>query len=533
MFYSYKNSNIISNILTDALTLARRPLMLEKIDLDKKFPKDKFKEIIPQMELKLGELQRIARDLKIPIMLVFEGWETAGKGTQINRLIMPLDPRGFSVFPVNPPTDEEKLRPFLWRFWVRTPAKGRIVIFEKSWYGRVLSDRVDDLVGRREWERAYDEIKAFERQLADDGTVIIKFFFHIDKKEQRKRFKKMEEDPATAWRISKEDWRHHKNYDKFLEAYDDMLAKTDTDYAPWHIIEAHDERFAQVKIFSTVTETLLNLFAKIEKNISAQKPAASVEKSTVTIEQLNSSILDKIDLSVALSKDEYIKTLNSLQKKVREIEHQIYIERMPVVILYEGWDAAGKGGNIKRLTETLDPRGYEVIPIAAPNDIEKSHHYLWRFWKAFPKAGHITIFDRTWYGRVLVERVEGFCGESDWKRAYKEINEMEEQFASFGSVVIKFWLQIDKDEQLRRFEERQRTPHKMWKITEEDWRNREKWDRYKEAIDEMLFRTSSSVAPWTIVESNNKYHARIKALKTVVESVADSLKNKKRKAGYK
>lgn len=212
-----------------------------------------------------------------------------------------------------------------------------------------------------------------------------------------------------------------------------------------------------------------------------------------------------------------------MQNRVRDLEHEIYLRRMPVVIIFEGWDAAGKGGNIKRLTAPLDPRGYEVAPIGAPNDIEKAHHYLWRFWSKIPKGGHICIFDRSWYGRVMVERVEGFCSQEEWKRAYREINEMEEQWIHFGATVIKFWLQIDKEEQMRRFEERQQIAYKQWKITNEDWRNREKWDVYKEAVDEMLFRTSTNHAPWTIVESNCKLYGRIKVLETVIREIENKL----------
>lgn len=497
--------------------------MLEKIDLAKKIEKDKYKELISEMEIKIGELQRKARELKIPVIILFEGWDAAGKGTQINKLILPLDPRGFNVYPINPPNEEEKLRPFLWRFWVRTPQCGRIAIFDRSWYGRVLVERVDKIVSKPTWQRAYEEIKSFERQLADDGCVIIKLFLHIDKKEQKKRFDKIEENPATSWKVTKIDWKHHKEYEKYLNAYEDMFAKTDTDYAPWHIIESNDIRFAQVKIFKVVIESLEKKISEIENKKTDSKKIKS-HKAIIALDNINSSVLEKVDLSSSLSKENYEEELDKCHKKIWDLEHQIYLQRIPLVIVYEGWDACGKGGNIKRLTQHLDPRGYEVIPIAAPNDIEKSHHYLWRFWKAFPKAGHITIFDRSWYGRVLVERIEGFCSDEDWKRAYKEINEMEEKWVNFGAVVVKFWLHISKDEQLRRFQERQKVVNKQWKITDEDWRNREKWDAYKEAIDEMLFRTSSIYAPWTIVESNNKYYARIKALKTIIDTVSKKIK---------
>lgn len=494
--------------------------MLEQIDLSKTIGKQEYKTLIAELEIQLGELQRQARALQIPVIIVFEGWDAAGKGTLINKLLLTLDPRGFQVNPINPPNEEERLRPFLWRFWVKTPSWKKIGIFDRSWYGRLMVERVQKIVKRSVWSNAFHEIKSFEKQLVDGGAVIIKFFLHITKKEQKKRFKKLENNPVTAWKVSAEDWKHHRKYKKYLVAIEEMLEKTDSGFAPWHIIEAHDRRFAKVKVFRTVVDMLEKC---IHERQNQTQPNISTEHPRIELNKMSSSILDKVDLSVSVSREQYEKELKKYQKRIRELEHEVYIKRLPVVIVYEGSDAAGKGGNIKRLVRGMDPRGYEVIPIAAPNDIEKAHHYLWRFWQEIPKAGHIAIFDRSWYGRVLVERVEGFCAEEEWKRAYREINEMEEQLTNFGTVVIKFWVQIDEDEQLKRFKARQDDSHKNWKITDEDWRNREKWDQYKMAVDEMLFRTSTSYAPWTIVESNCKWYARIKALKTVIKAVEKQL----------
>jgi polyphosphate:AMP phosphotransferase len=452
---------------------------------------------------------------------VFEGWDAAGKGTMINQLILPLDPRGFKVHSTLAPNEEGALRPFLWRFWSTTPARGRIAIYDRSWYRSVLVDRVEKTTHGRSLQQAYEDIRSFERQLADDGNIIIKFFLHISKKEQKKRFKKLLENKATQWRVNSGDLKRHKQYKKYVEAIEDMLAETDSDYAPWTVVEAHDHRFASLKILTTILDA-------VEEKLSRVAPAKPTEaKKAKPATQLpkifTRSILDNVDLSLKLSRDEYRKKLDEKQDLLRELEHKIYIKCVPVVIVYEGWDAAGKGGNMRRLTQTLDPRGYEVAPIAAPNDVEKAHHYLWRFWTQMPKAGHITIFDRSWYGRVLVERVEGFCSESEWKRAYREINEMEQHMVHFGAALVKFWLHIGKDEQLRRFKERQDTEHKRWKITDEDWRNREKWDKYKAAVEEMISRTSTAYAPWTIVEANDKLYARIKALDTVINAIQKQL----------
>lgn len=488
--------------------------MLEKVDLSKKIEKQEYKKIMSGLELKIGELQREAKELKIPVIIVFEGCDAAGKGTLINKLLLPLDPRGTNVYSTLAANEEEELRPFLWRFWTKTPANGRIALFDRSWYRRVLTERVDKLVEKKEWKKAYDEIKSFERQLADSGNVIIKFFLHISKNEQKKRLKKLEKNKTTSWRVTKQDWQRHKQYKKLLQASNEMIEKTDASHAPWTIVEAHDRRFATVKIFKTIIEAIDGKIKEKKKTESKGKVISPSWK--IELKSLDSSILDKVDFTKSMSRDEYKKKLEKHQDRIREIEHQIYTKRLPIIILYEGWDAAGKGGNIRRLTRNMDPRGYVVIPVAAPNDVEKSHHYLWRFWNAIPKGGHIAIFDRTWYGRVLVERIEGFCTEQAWKRAYKEINEMEEHLVNAGTILVKFWIHISKDEQLRRFNERKKTPHKQWKITAEDWRNRERWAETKEAVDEMLFRTSTTYAPWTIVESNCKLYARIKTLKTVI-----------------
>ena len=491
--------------------------MLEKVNLSQKTSKEDYRNTISELETKLGSLLRRARDLKIPLIVAFEGWGAAGKSTVINRLILSMDPRQFKVDLTKAPNEEERLRPFLWRFWVKTPELGRTVVFDQCWYRRVLSERVDRVVKKPAWSRAYGEINSFERQLVDGGTVIVKFYFHISKKEQKKRFEKLQRNPVTALRVTKEYRKQHKQYRKYVQATEDMLAKTDTAVAPWTIVPAHDRRFATVKVFRTVIGFLEQKIKTIEEK-SPPRDAAYFQSPSPT-----SSVLDEADLSLSLTRIEYEKELKRCQNRLIELEYQALAKTIPVVIVYEGWDASGKGGNIRRLAQAMDPRGYEVIPIAAPTGEENSHPYLWRFWKRFPRAGHIAIFDRSWYGRVLVERVEGFAMPAEWRRAYKEINEMEEQWVNFGSVLIKFWIHIDQDEQLKRFRERQENPFKKWKITDEDWRNREKWADYQSAVDEMLRRTSTTYAPWTILEGNCKLHARIKALRTVQAALEDRL----------
>lgn len=494
--------------------------MLEQINLNKQMKKKESKELHDQLAMELADLQREAKCLNIPVMIIFEGWGASGKGTLINELIHPMDPRGFKVFATQKESEDERLRPYLWSFWIRTPAKGRIHVFDRSWYDRILKKYVDQQLSLEKVIDTYNEILSFEEQLSVDGTLIIKFFLHISQKEQKRRFKKLEESKETTWRVTEKDWEHNGHYDDILRAYDHMLEKTDTAYAPWTIVESTDREYAALKIMSTVINRLKERTQDVSHPKVQMKKTADIQNES---NPFKTSVLAEVDLSKILTREVYHKKLKELQKRIFVLHSDCYKKRVPIVLAFEGWDAGGKGGAIKRVTENLDPRGYEVIPTASPNDIEKAHHYLWRFWNNLPKAGHFAIFDRTWYGRVMVERIEGFCTNAEWQRAYKEINQMEEQLANAGTIVLKFWMNIDKDEQERRFNERMNNPEKQWKITDEDWRNREKWDQYLEAVDEMIVRTSTAHAPWIIVEGNCKYYARIKVLETVVKALEERL----------
>ena len=519
--------------------------MLEKVDLQKTVDKETYRQVSEELGERLGLLQRRCKAEKIPVIIVFEGLGAAGKGVQINRLIQALDPRGFDVYASSRSTEEEAMRPFLWRFWTRTPEKGRIAVFDRSWYRRVQIDRFDGITKKSELPEAYRDICSFEKQLTDDGTVIIKLFLLISQKEQKHRFKRLEDSSETAWRVTEGDWRRNHEYDQYLRINEEMIEKTDTGYAPWNIIEATDKNYATLKIIRCVTEKLEQALAtyranqaKAEADQNAEKHAGQTKtEPTSTTGELTSiepktdwgyenGILSGVDLTRTMDRDTYKQKIDQLQKRLEILHSEIYRLRIPVVLGFEGWDAGGKGGAIRRLTSHLDPRGYQVCPTSAPSDTEKRHHYLWRFWNRMPKEGHIAVFDRTWYGRVMVERIEGFCTEEEWRRAYQEINEMEAHLVSSGAVVLKFWLHIDKDEQERRFRERMENPEKQWKITDEDWRNREKWDQYELAVNEMLVRTSTTYAPWIVVEGNCKYYARVKVLETVVEALEKKIQEK-------
>lgn len=369
--------------------------MLEKIDINKSMKKDEYKKLIEKLSVKLAYLQRECKSLNIPVMIVFEGWGASGKGTLINKLIAPLDPRGFKVVTIQDENEDEKLRPYLWRFWNKTPEKGRITIFDRSWYKRVLTDRIDGITTEKQMKHAYENIINFEEQLIVDGMVIIKLFLHISKKEQTKRFKKLEESSKTAWRVTKKDWERNKKYDEYLKINDEMLEKTDTHLAPWTIIEAMDREYAEAKIIDTVVKMLQNAVDD-KKEKDKLKEKVSIKPSFKDMQediQFNNGVLNGIDLTLKLEKDEYKEKLKKLQSKLALLHSEMYKKRIPVICAFEGFDASGKGGAIKRLTQNIDPRGYEVIPTASPNDIEKAHHYLWRFWSKMPKAGHLAIFD--------------------------------------------------------------------------------------------------------------------------------------------
>ncbi|WP_432627607.1 phosphate--AMP phosphotransferase [Brotaphodocola sp.] len=517
--------------------------MLEKIDLYRSVEKAVYRQEHEEYQERLGAVQRRLKEAGIPVIILFEGLGAAGKGVQINRLIQALDPRGFDVYASSRPTEEEAMRPFLWRFWTRTPEKGRIAVFDRSWYRRVQIDRFDGITKKSELPEAYRDICSFEKQLTDDGAVIIKLFLLISQKEQKHRFKRLEDSEETSWRVTEGDWRRNREYDAYLKINEEMIEKTDTGYAPWNIIEATDKNYATLKIIRCVTETLEQALeahgAHGDKNCvkaapgdtsdTAEKEADEEKAETGFDQRYQNGVLSGVDLTKTLDRDTYKQKIDQLQKRLEILHSEIYRLRIPVVLGFEGWDAAGKGGAIRRLTSHLDPRGYQVCPTAAPNDIEKRHHYLWRFWNHMPKEGHIAVFDRTWYGRVMVERIEGFCTQEEWRRAYQEINEMEAHLVSSGAVVLKFWLHIDKDEQERRFRERMENPDKQWKITDEDWRNREKWDQYELAVNEMLVRTSTTYAPWIVVEGNSKYYARVKVLETVVEALERKIREVKEK----
>ena len=485
--------------------------MLKKFAKAAKPTKEEIEERMEAEQAKLAANQMRIRQAKVPVMVIFEGWGSAGKGGVLSRVIKDMDPRFFAVATLDAkPTEEERLHPFLWRYMVEIPEEGKFKFFDTCWMEEVTRGVASETLDRAGYHRRIDSINMAERQLVDNGYLVMKFFFHISQAEQRRRLDALSADENTSWRVDEDDYHENDNYEQYLHIYDRYLRDTNRSSAPWYIIDAKNRKWATLQVLE-----FLNM--GIDVAIHNRGIAAPLRQNVFPL--MRTVPLAEIPLDQSMEYEEYREELKALRTRLAELHNIVYRKRIPVIIAYEGWDAAGKGGNIKRITSALDPRGYEVHPIASPEPHEKARLYLWRFWNHLPKDGHIAIFDRTWYGRVMVERLEGFCSENDWQRAYNEINEFENELVEDGAVIIKFWVQIDADTQLARFTDRQNTPEKQWKITDEDWRNREKWDQYEGAINEMIRRTSTTFAPWHVLESNDKRYARIKALRIVVETI--------------
>lgn len=502
--------------------------MLEKADLKKKMDKEEFKEKIGLLREKLAALDGPIKENALPVIILFEGWEGAGKGSVISKLILNFDPRWFTMVNTQPPTQPELREPVMWRHWLTIPEAGQLSVMDRSWYQEVSTLRIENSTDELTNVRHMNEINNFERGLTDNGYLIIKFFLHISQKEQRARMDRLLKNKSTRWRVSERDERSCRQYDQYYDAYEQMLEYTNTPNAPWHVVPGMDERTCLYQVFDTVSTAIQTALAlKKEKDAAAKQESRIIMPGQYHFMPVKK--LSETDLSKAISEEEYRLEIKKEQDKLSRLHNKLYLKKIPVIIAYEGWDAAGKGGNIKRVSEALDPRGYEVMPIAAPSGEEKNRHYLWRFWKRLPKDGHVAIFDRTWYGRVIVERIEGFCAPADWQRAYGEINDFERQLYDWGAIVLKFWIHIDSEEQLRRFQERQETPSKQWKITDEDWRNREKWKQYEEAVDDMMQYTSTDFAPWHVIEGNDKKYARVQTLKLINRAIEERLSETKKR----
>lgn len=490
--------------------------MFETAELGRKISKEDYEPQVEAFRTELLKAQFAIQKTNSPVLILIGGVEGAGKGELINELTQWLDVRGVEVQHFQRPSDEAEERPEYWRYWMSLPPRGRIAIYYGSWYTRPIIERVERRRKRAEFELDLQRIMELERMLAEDHALVLKFWLHIPKDEQRRRFKALDGKKTTRWRVTHKDWQYHDLYERFAEVSETAIRETDSGLAPWHLIEATDARYRNLAVGRLILEAFQRRLAEL-----AAPPAARPTPSGPSAPAIG-SILDKVEVDRTAT-DAHPLRLERAQERLARLTWKAERARRSTVVVFEGWDAAGKGGAIRRISSVVDARLRRVISVAAPTDEERARHYLWRFWRHLPRGGNVTIYDRSWYGRVLVERVEGFAREEEWKRAYLEINEFEEQLVESGILVVKFFLHISKDEQARRFKEREQITYKQHKITEEDWRNRSKWDEYEAAINEMVARTSTSHAPWTLVPGNDKRVARVEVLETLVQRLEKAL----------
>ena len=502
--------------------------MFEAAEVGRKLEKEVYKTQVPILRSELLDVQQDLLRAPFSVIVLFAGVDAAGKSETASLLNEWMDPHWIITRGYTDPSDEELERPRLWRYWRDLPPHGRIAQFLSAWYSSPIRHRVAKRITTAEFDVLLDEIVAFEHALSDDGTVIVKFWMHLGKAAQKKRFKAWEKDPLRRWRVSKDSWQHWRMFDKFVAAADRAIRRTSTDHAPWQIVEGEDERYRSVAVGTALRDAIRRGLARVpaRHRTTTPKTRGATKGLGRALERLERdfNVLDRLNMHQRLDPKHFDVALERQQGRLNQLQRRAHEDGISTIVVFEGWDAAGKGGAIRRITGALDARDYQVIPVAAPTDEEKARHYLWRFWRHLSRAGRISIFDRSWYGRVLVERVEGFATDEEYRRAYGEINHFEEQLVKHGILLVKFWIHITKDEQLRRFRERKRTEFKRFKIGEDDWRNRGRWADYTHAVDEMVERTSTKIAPWTLVEGNDKNFARIKVLKTLADQMAKRLK---------
>lgn len=565
--------------------------MLEKVDFSqKKMKKAAYKERWDALLAKLVVLQQRAHNEGVGLVVLFEGWNGAGKGSRISDLMYNLDARSTGVY-VGLDLDPESEREFAGRemgvtgyypimqdFWKALGERNSITFYDRGWYSAVTQHMLHNAPAKlllpKDEERHYlDSIHDFERQLVADGYIVVKFFVHMTKEAQIERLQRLHDDPVTRWRVTDKKLHSHHGYEAAYELYDRLLERSDYPFAPWVLLNGEDRRRSNIAIAETLVEALERGLSQKEANdalrsaFSARQAEfeASVDAAASTMMGDAAAVevrpgrgmlagaalararaqaaaahdlaprssrfaivedypqVDMIDHSLALDPVRYKKMLRALQARLFRLENIMFQKRVPLILMYEGWDAAGKGGNIKRVAQALDARAYNIYPSPAPTKPELAHPFLWRYWTRLPKAGHVGMYDRSWYGRVLVERVEGFATPEEWGRAYDEINEFEHDLVDWGAILLKFWVDVSPEEQLRRFQDRETDPAKQWKITEDDWRNREKYPQYKAAINDMFRLTSTTFAPWIVLESDDKRYARIKALRIIVDALEERL----------
>jgi polyphosphate:AMP phosphotransferase len=483
-----------------------------------KMPKRIYEARVSKLREDLVQMQVALKDAPFPLVLVIAGDDAAGKGEVVNLLSGWLDPRGTETHAFREPTDEERERPPMWRYWRTLPPRGRLAIYIGGWHADALAVGEQGRSGRKAFEARLEQLAHFEDLLALDGALIVKVWLRLPKKAQRDRLRALEADPDTAWRVTAEDWAHHRAYDRRARLAERMRKVTDSRRAPWQLVDAADPRARNLGV---VTHLLRRFRAHQRAHARPQpmpKPGVVISLHPEGVQRLRELPIDQ-----RLTEEEYEAKRDKWLGRLNHAVRAAAAAQRSIVWVFEGWDAAGKGGAIRRLTSAIDARDYRVIPVAKPTDEEKAHHYLWRFWRHIPRAGRVTIYDRSWYGRVLVERIEGFCREDEWRRAFGELNDFEAQLTAHGIIVLKFWLQVSAGEQLKRFRDREETPYKRHKINDEDWRNRRKWPAYEVAIGDMLALTDKPAAPWHLIAADNKRFARLEVLKLSCKQITAAL----------
>ena len=493
--------------------------MLESAEIGHTITKAAYAHDEPRLrEALLNAQYDLAQSARGPALLVISGVEGGGRGEIANQLTAWMDPRHIRVVAFGPRTPEEEARPPAWRYWRALPAKGKVGIFMNAWYSEMLAARVRGEIDDGELHARMAAIRQHERMLTDEGLVLLKFWIHLSKAAQKKRLRQLDHDPRTSWRVTRDDWTRYRVYSRSHDLWEHVLRETSTGEAPWYVVEGVDERYRNLSVGKILLGTM-------QRTLAAKRSRVPKHSLTPTAPAVidNVKLIRDLDLTKRIALNKYEEGVERYQGKLAKLTRNKRFADHSLVLVFEGADAAGKGGAIRRVTAALDARQYVTVPIAAPTDEERAHPYLWRFWRQVPPRGGIVIFDRSWYGRVLVERVEGLCSVTDWMRAYDEINQFEEQLTTAGAVVVKFWLQISPAEQLRRFRERERTSFKRFKITAEDWRNRTKSTDYKSAVGDVVDRTSTEIATWTLVEAEDKNFARVKILKTIVKRIEAAL----------
>ncbi|MEM7120592.1 MAG: polyphosphate:AMP phosphotransferase [Pseudomonadota bacterium] len=512
--------------------------MFDTAELGRAIPRKEFRKIETVLRQELLQLQNeLHKGGDFQVILIFAGVDGGGKGETVSLLNEWMDPRWLITRAYDEATDGERERPEFWRYWRDLPPRGRIGMFLSAWYSRPVVEHAQGTMDEATFLKQLSRVVRFERALARDGAMIQKFWMHLSHSAQEERLKSLERDPLTKARVTERDWDNWKIYDRFISTAEQVITRSNRGIAPWTVVEGVDPNYRAVTVATILRDELdkklqehrarlnqadaLAKANKKDKKDKQSKRAAAAKRSNDAAFNAATSItvLSRLDMAKQADKEGYDDQLIEQQARLHRLHLKAKAKKVSSLLVFEGPDAAGKGGAIRRINEGLDARNLQVHGIAAPTDEEKAQHYLWRFWRHLPRAGRVTVFDRSWYGRVLVERINGFATEDEWRRSYAEINDFEEQLIEHGIVLIKYWIHISKDEQLARFKAREKTPHKRWKLTDEDWRNRSQWEAYEQAVNDMVQYTSTSLAPWTLVEGNDKRYSRLK----VVQTFADRL----------